>query len=180
VVVPTDATEARLAVQAAAEYPGPVYLRLNRNEVPVLFDNNHPFQIGKGQTLREGNDVTLVAAGIMVERSLAAAETLRGQGIEARVLEMPTIKPLDIDLLVTAARQTGCVVTAEEHSILGGLGGAVAEALGERFPVPVVRVGIRDQFAETGPYQALLDRYGLAVADVAGAARRALALKRER
>ena len=179
VVVPADATEARLAVKAAAEYPGPVYLRLNRNEVPVLFDAGHPFEIGKGVTLRQGSDVTLVATGVMVSRTLEAAEELKRLGIDARVLEMHTIKPLDVDLLLEAARETGCIVTAEEHSVVGGLGGAVAEVLAERAPVPVIRVGIQDRFAETGPYFALLDRYGMGVADVVSAAKRAIALKRE-
>lgn len=180
VIVPADGTEARLAVKAVAEHPGTVYLRLNRNELPVLFDASHPFQIGKGVTLRDGGDVTVVACGVMVSRALEAAEELRKAGIEARVLDMHTIKPLDVDLLLTAARETGCVVTAEEHSIVGGLGGAVAEALGDVAPVPVLRVGIPDRFAETGPYFALLDRYGMAVADVVAAAKRAVALKRER
>ncbi len=180
VVVPADATEARLAVKAVAEYLGPVYMRLCRNELPVLFDASHPFQIGKGVTLRQGGDVTLVATGVMVHRTLEAAEELRRLGIDARVLEIHTIKPLDVELLVAAARETGCIVTAEEHSVVGGLGGAVAEALSEQTPVPVVRVGIQDRFAETGPYFALLDRYGMAVADVVSAAERAIALKRER
>jgi len=180
VVVVADGPEARLAVPAVAEYPGPVYLRLNRNEVPVLFDERHPFQIGKGVTLRPGGDVAIVAAGVMVSRSLEAAEELRKAGIDARVLEMHTVKPLDVDLLLTAASETGCLVTAEEHSVVGGLGSAVAEALSERAPVPVVRVGLPDRFAESGPYFALLDRYGMAVADVVGAAKRAIALRRER
>jgi transketolase len=180
VVVPADATEARLAVKAVAEYPGPVYLRLCRNELPLLFDDSHPFQIGKGVVMRAGGDVTLVATGVMVHRTLEAAEELRGSGIDARVVEIHTVKPLDVELLAEAARETGCIVTAEEHSVIGGLGGAVAEALAEIAPVPIVRVGIRDRFAETGPYFPLLDRYGMAVADVVSAARRAIALKRER
>lgn len=179
IVVPSDATEARRAVPAIAEYPGPVYVRLNRNELPVLFDDRHPFEIGKGSTLRTGGDVTLVATGLMVARALEAADELSRDGIDARVLEMHTIKPLDLDLLLTAARETGCLVTAEEHSVIGGLGSAVAEVLGESAPVPVVRVGIQDRFAETGPYFELLDRYGLGVADVVAAAKRAVALKRE-
>ncbi|MHB0870033.1 MAG: transketolase family protein [Chloroflexota bacterium] len=179
VVVPADSTEAEMAVKAVAEYPGPVYLRLCRNELPVLFDERHPFQIGKGVTLREGTDVTLVATGVMVGRTLEAAEELRRLGIDARVLEMHTIKPLDVELLLSAARETGCIVTSEEHSIVGGLGAAVAEALSEQVPVPIVRVGIPDRFAETGPYFALLDRYGLGVADVVSSAKRAVALKAE-
>lgn len=179
VVVPADSTEAEMAVRAVAEYPGPVYLRLCRNEIPVLFDAKHPFQIGKGVVLREGTDVTLVATGVMVARALEAARELRRLGIDARVLDMHTVKPLDVDLLLSAARETGCIVTAEEHSIIGGLGAAVAEVLSERVPVPIVRVGIPDRFAETGPYSALLDRYGLGVADVVSSARRAMALKAE-
>ena len=180
VVVVADGPEARLAVPAVAEYPGPVYLRLNRNEVPVIFDQNHPFQIGKGITLRQGGDVTLVATGMMVYRTLEAADKLKKLGIDARVLEIHTIKPLDVELLLAAARETGCIVTAEEHSVIGGLGGAVAEAVSEEVPVPVVRVGIHDRFAETGPYLALLDRYGMAVADVVAASKKSMGLKRKR
>jgi transketolase len=180
VVVVADGPEARLAVPAVAEYPGPVYLRLNRNEVPVLFDKSHPFQIGKGITLRQGGDVTLIANGTMVARTLEAADKLKELGIDARVLEIHTVKPLDVDLVMTAARETGCIVTAEEHSVIGGLGGAVAEVVSEQVPVPVVRVGIHDRFAETGPYAALMDRYGMAVADVVAAAKKAVGLKRER
>ncbi len=180
VVIPADATEARLAVKAAAEHPGPVYLRLCRNEVPTLFGEDHPFQIGKGNLLRDGSTVTVAATGVMVGRALEAAEELQKLRIDARVLGIHTVKPLDTDLLVQAARETGCVVTAEEHSIVGGLGGAVAEALSELAPVPVVRVGIRDRFAETGPYAALMDKYGLGVADIVAAAKKAGGLGKER
>lgn len=180
VVIPADATEARMAVKAVAEYPGPVYLRLCRNEVPTLFDQSHPFQIGKGVSLREGGDVTLAATGVVVARALEAAEELKGLGIDARVLDFHTVKPLDEDLVLKAARETGCVVTAEEHSVIGGLGSAVAELLSEQCPVPVVRVGLRDRFAETGPYAALMDRYGMGVGDIVAAARKAMGLKKER
>lgn len=180
IVIPADATEARMAVKAAAEYPGPVYLRLCRNEVPTLFGKDHPFQIGKGITLKEGAGVTLIATGLMVGRTLEAAEELGRLGIDARVLDIHTVKPLDTELVLRAARETGCVVTAEEHSAIGGLGGAVAEALSEEVPVPVVRVGIRDRFAETGPYEALMGRYGLGVADIVAAAKKAVGMKRER
>ncbi len=180
VVVVADGPETRLAVPAVAEYPGPVYLRLNRNEVPVLFDQTHPFKIGKGITLLQGSDVTIIANGTMLARTLEAADELKKLGIEARVVEMHTVKPLDQELVVTAARETGAIVTAEEHSIIGGLGGAVAEVVSEQAPVPVVRVGIHDRFAETGPYFALMDKYGMAVADIVAAARKAVGLKRER
>ena len=179
IVIPADSTEAKLAVPAVAEHAAPVYLRLNRNELPVLFGEGHPFEIGKGITLQDGGDVTIVACGVMVARALEAAEALRQAGVSARVINMHTIKPLDVDLLLTAASETGCIVTAEEHSVIGGLGSAVAEALSEIRPVPVVRVGLAARIAETGPYFALLDRYGMGVADVVAAAKRAIALKRE-
>ncbi|HEX9017447.1 MAG TPA: transketolase C-terminal domain-containing protein [Chloroflexota bacterium] len=180
VVIPADATEARMAVKAAAEYPGPVYLRLCRNEVPTLFGAEHPFQIGKGITLRDGGDVTVAATGVMVARALEAADELAKLGIQARVLDLHTVKPLDTDLVLRAAAETGCLVTAEEHSVIGGLGGAVAELLGEENPVPVVRVGIRDRFAETGPYPALMERYHLEVTDIVAAAKKALGMRKER
>ncbi len=178
VVVAADAVEVKKAVPAVAEYDGPVYLRVSRAEVPVIFDERHEVHIGQGVTLREGGDVTLVGTGIMVGRCLEAAERLKREGIEARVIEIHTLKPIDEELIVQAARETGAIVTAEEHSVIGGLGGAVAEVLGSRCPVPVWRVGIADTFAETGPYEALLERYGLGVTDIVAGARRAIAAKK--
>jgi transketolase len=154
-----------------------VFVRLNRNEVPVLFDDSYAPQIGKAVTLRPGGDVTLACTGLMVSRSLEAAEVLADGGLEARVLELHTIKPLDIVSLEQAARETGALVTVEEHSVVGGLGGSVAEAVSETYPVPVKRVGIADRFAETGPYAELLDRYGLSVSDIVDAAQQAVAAK---
>jgi transketolase len=179
VLVAADATEAAQMVPLVAEHDGPVYLRVSRAEVPVLFDaDTHPLEVGKGIALREGDDVTLVGTGVMVARCLDAADQLADEGISAGVIEIHTLKPLDVDLLCDAAQQTGAVVTAEEHSIVGGLGSAVAEALSDRCAVPVKRVGVADRFCETGPYEALLDRYGMGVADVVSAARAAVKAKR--
>jgi len=174
VVVVADAVEARQAVPAVAEYAGPVYLRLSRAEVPVIFDERHPFRIGEGVLLRQGSDLTLMGTGIMVARCLEAAEELAGQGIQARVVEIHTLKPLDRALILQCARETGGLVTAEEHSIIGGLGSAVAEVVGERLPLPLERVGLQDCFAETGGYNELLARYGLDVGHIVAAARRVM------
>jgi len=177
VVVVADALEARQAVPAVAEYPGPVYLRLSRAEVEVIFDEHHPFRIGEGVLLRQGDDLTLIGTGIVVAHCLRAAEELAGEGIEARVVEMHTLKPLDRDLILRCARETGALVTAEEHSVIGGLGSAVAEVVGESLPVPLERVGLRDCFAETGGYDELLARYGLDVGHIVSAARRVMKRK---
>ena len=177
VVVPGDTVALAKLLPQVAAWRGPVYFRLNRNEVPLVFDDSYAPVIGKAVTVRTGNDVTLICNGMMVWRCLEAADLLEREGIGARVLEMHTVKPLDVDAVVQAARETGALVTAEEHSIVGGLGGAVAETVSDRCPVPVKRVGIADRFAETGPYNLLLDRYGMAVADIVNAARAAIAAK---
>ena len=142
-----------------------------------MFSEDYQPQIGKGTVLREGSEVTIVATGVMVEHALRASEQLRAAGIAPRVLALHTIKPLDRALLLAAAAETGAVVTVEEHSIIGGLGSAVAELLAGEAPVPVVRVGLPDTFAETGPYEALLDRYGMSVEHIVSAAKRAIALR---
>jgi len=178
VLVVADAVEARKATFAVAEHQGPVYLRLSRAEVPVIFDENHHVNIGEAVTLREGGDITLVGTGIMLARCLEAAEELAGEAIEARVLEIHTLKPIDEAIIAQAAKETGALVTAEEHSIIGGLGGAVAEVLAGTHPVPLERVGILDTFTESGPYDELLDGFGLGVKDIVGASRRALKRKR--
>lgn len=178
VVVPGDPLGLARLLPQVVEWPGPVYFRLNRNEVPVLFDESYAPQIGKAVLLRPGSDLTLIACGLMVSRALWAAEQLAEQGIAARVIEMHTIKPLDASAIEQAACETGAIVTVEEHSILGGLGAAVAEITAERCPVPVRRVGLPDTFAETGPYDRILDRYGMSVDHVVSAALAALALKR--
>ena len=177
VVVPADPVAVdKLLPQVAARH-GPVYFRLNRNEVPVLFDESYAPEIGQAVPLRPGRDVTLICNGMLVSRCLEAADRLAAEGIKAAVLEMHTVKPLDTEAVIRAARETGALVTAEEHSIIGGLGGAVAEAISDACPVPVKRVGIADCFAETGPYAALLDRYGMSVEAVVAAARAAVALR---
>lgn len=179
VIVPADGPETRAAVRAAAAHPGPVYLRLGRSAVPVIYPERHSFAIGRWDTLKEGRDVALIACGVMVEVCLQAALTLAADGILAAVVNASTIKPLDEDTLLALARRTGAVVTAEEHSILGGLGGAVAEFLAGTRPVPVVRVGVADRFGQSGRPGELLEAYGLTPGAVTEAARRAVALKRK-
>ncbi len=159
---PADAVEARACVKAALDYEGPVYLRFGRAAVPVINDRpDYHFEMGKGVLLKEGNDVTIVATGIMVAAALEAAEKMETEGVSAEVINIHTIKPLDKDLIIKSARKTGKVVTAEEHTIIGGLGGAVCEALCEDYPVPVCRIGINDVFGESGVAGALLVKYGL-------------------
>ncbi|MBQ1382950.1 MAG: transketolase family protein, partial [Solobacterium sp.] len=151
VICPADDIEARQAVRAAIEYNGPVYLRFGRSAVPVINDDNYTFQIGKGHVLRSGKDVTIVANGITVAGALEAAEHLAAEGTDAEVINISTIKPLDTELLLASAAKTGKVVTCEEHSIIGGLGSAVAECLSESLPVRMLRIGVRDRFGESGP-----------------------------
>jgi transketolase len=177
IVVPADAREVRQAVPAVAACQGPVYLRLCRNEMPDLPGPEHPFEVGRIIELRAGGDLTLIGIGIMVGRCLDAADVLARDGIQARVLQVHTLKPLDAQAIISAASETGVIVTAEEHSIIGGLGAAALEALAEIHPVPVVRIGIRDRFAETGPYLALLERMGLGVTHIVEAAHYALKVK---
>lgn len=182
VVAPADPYALTALLPQAAASEGPIYFRMNRNPVPAVYGSGGAgpaaaLQLGRAQVVRRGNDLTIAAAGVMVARSVEAARRLAGEGVRCRVLDLHTIKPLDAETLVAAARETGAVVTAEEHTVLGGLGGAVAEALAERCPVPVVRVGIADRFTESGPYFDLLDRHGCAVADVVAGARRALRLR---
>ncbi|GAC1396885.1 MAG: transketolase family protein [Chloroflexota bacterium] len=175
VLVPADGVEVRAAMHAAMRHQGPVYLRLTRDPCPVIFPDDYTFEIGKAVVLREGDDVTLIGTGEQSTRCLAAADLLAGEGVSAYVLHVPTIKPLDEEAIVAAAARTGRVVTAEDHTILGGLGGAVAEVLGERLPTPLRRVGLRDVYGESGANDALLEKYGLTPRHVAGAARALLA-----
>ena len=159
---PSDAVEARACVKAALDMEGPVYMRFGRAAVPVINDNpDYKFEVGKGTVLREGTDVTIVATGLMVNSALEAAQLLAADGINAEIINICTIKPLDKDLIVKSAKKTGKVVTAEEHSIIGGLGGAVCEALSENCPVPVCRIGVKDVFGESGSAGALLKKYEL-------------------
>ena len=162
VINPADDVEARAAVRAAYEHQGPVYMRFGRLAVPVINDRpDYKFELGKGIVLREGKDLTIIANGLCVAPALEAAEKLAADGIDAKVINIHTIKPLDEDLVVAAAKETGKVVTVEEHSIIGGLGGAVCECLAEKAPVPVKRIGIHDVFGESGPALELLHKYGL-------------------
>ncbi|MCI6858305.1 MAG: transketolase family protein [Eubacterium sp.] len=162
IISPADDVEARAAVKAAYELEGPVYMRFGRLAVPVINDTpEYKFEIGKGVTLRDGKDVTIVATGLCVSYALEAAELLADDGVDARVNNIHTIKPIDEELLITAAKETGKVVTVEEHSIIGGLGGAVCEVLSEKCPVPVKRIGVNDTYGESGPALRLIEKYGL-------------------
>lgn len=177
IFVPADTVETRAAVRTAAQIDGPVYIRLGRMGVPVLHGEDFQFVPGKAVTLRQGRDVTVVACGIMVPAALEAAAMLADEGIRAGVLDVHTIKPLDVEAIVAAAKATGAVVTAEEHNIIGGLGSAVAEALGEHFPVPMQRVGIRDRFGESGAPNELLVKYSLTPQDIIAAVKEVLKRK---
>ena len=162
VINPSDDVEAHAAIAAACEYEGPVYLRFGRLAVPVINDRpDYKFEIGKGVTLREGKDLTIIATGLPVAASLEAAEMLEKDGISAKVINIHTIKPLDTELIIAAAKETGKVVTVEEHSVIGGLGSAVCECLSEHAPTPVMRIGIQDVFGESGAAVPLLHKYGL-------------------
>ncbi len=166
VINPSDAVEAKQAVYAAAEYYGPVYIRFGRAATPVIHDENYEFKLGKGEILREGKDVAIIATGIMVSKALEAAEALSKENIEATVVNISTIKPLDTEMIVSLAKKTGKVVTAEEHSIIGGLGSAVAEVLSEECPVKLKRVGLKDVFGQSGTPDELLEYYGLTSKDI--------------
>ena len=169
IINPSDDVEAKAAVKAAYEMEGPVYLRFGRLAVPVINDRpEYKFEIGKGIVLREGSDVTIIATGLEVNESLEAAKMLEADGISAQVINIHTIKPLDTELVVSAAKKTGKVVTVEEHSIIGGLGGAVAETLSEQCPTKMLRIGMMDTFGESGPAVKLLEKYGLDAAGIYG------------
>ncbi len=161
IIAPADPTTTKLAVWAAAEYNGPVYLSFTRDPVPVLFDMDYPFEIGKAVTVRDGTDATIIANRDLVVQSLVAAELLAGKGMNVRVIDCHTLKPLDIEVVLQAAHETGAIVTAENNMFYGGLGSAVAEVLVENHPIPMKRIGVRDTFAESGPYLELLKKYGL-------------------
>lgn len=170
VIVPCDYFEAREAVKAAAAYAGPVYLRFTRGAVPFVFDEEYTFSWGKVVSLRDGRDVTIFATGVMVDQALKAAQILEAEGLSAHVVNVHTIKPLDVDGVIEAAQKTGAVITAEEHSIFGGLGSAIAETLVEHLPLPMQRVGIMDTFGESGEPDQLLEKYGLLAKNIVMAA----------
>ncbi len=175
VVAPGDATEAAQAIEAIAEYEGPVYLRLARDPSPAICPVGYRFTLGRSVVLRQGTDITLIGTGVESARVMAAADLLAAEGIQAHVLHVPTLKPLDIQGIVSAAARTGQVVTAEDHTIIGGLGSAVAEVLGEHCPLPLRRVGLNDCFAESAPDDLLLEKYGLTARHIASAAKTLLA-----
>ncbi len=178
VIVPSDAFETALAIRAVAAFHGPAYVRLGRANVPVICDfEGYNFIIGKSVLMKDGSDVSIIACGIMVAEALEAAKILKSEGVDARVINMHTIKPLDKDSILKAARETGAIVTAEEHSIMGGLGSAVAEYISGEMPVPLIRVGVKDTFAESGKPAELLEKYCLTSNDIAKAARLALSMK---
>ena len=178
VINPCDAVEARAAVECAINTYGPFYMRFGRYPVPVINDNpDYKFELGKGVLLRDGLDATVVASGLTVSMALEAAEMLKGEGIDVRVVNIHTLKPIDKDIITSAARETGAIVTAEEHNIIGGLGSAVTEVVCESCPVPVLRVGVEDTFGRSGKVPALLEAYGLTPEHIADKVREAINLK---
>ena len=179
IINPADAVEAAAAVEAAMATYGPVYMRFGRFAVPVINDPaTYKFELGKGVNLKDGTDVTIIATGLMVSMAIEAAKTLESEGISARVINIHTIKPIDKDIILDAAKATGAIVTAEEHNIIGGLGSAVAEVIGENYPVPVVRVGVEDKYGHSGKVPPLLEMYGLTPANIVAKAKAAIALKK--
>ncbi|HBB72245.1 MAG TPA: transketolase [Ruminococcus sp.] len=175
IINPCDDTEARAAVKAALDFNGPVYMRFGRLAVPVINDPaTYKFELGKGVTMREGSDVTIAATGLMVNEAVQAADALAAEGISARVINIHTIKPLDKEIICKAAKETGLIVTAEEHSIIGGLGSAVAEAVTECCPVPVVKIGVNDEFGHSGPAVDLLREFGLSAENIVNTVKKAL------
>ena len=177
VVAPVDEVETRSALKAIIEYDGPVYFRLNRPNTPIIFDDDYEFVLGKAVTVREGTDVTVFSTGTQTSRAFEAAEALAIEGIDVHLVHVPTVKPLDVDAIVAAAKKTGLVVTSEEHTVVGGLGGAIAEALATNAPTQMVLHGIQDVFGESGPDGPLLDKYGISSEKTADAIRSAVASK---
>jgi transketolase len=180
IVVPCDYWETYKATIAAAQHQGPVYLRFGREDVPVVTGEQTPFTFGKGEVFAEGRDLTIIACGVMVYEALRARETLAGAGVSARVVNLHTIKPLDRQLIMRCARETGAIITAEEHQVNGGLGGAVAEAVVQEHPVPMELVAVHDRFGQSGKPAELMDAFGLRARDIAAAAEKLMARKRAR
>jgi transketolase len=177
VFVPADSSSTEVITEKIAKHNGPAYIRLGKNPLPKVFDANYQFVPGKANLLQEGDDVTIICNGSMVSRTLIAAKKLTNDGIQARVLEMPCVKPIDIEAIVKCASDTNAIVTAEEHTIIGGLGSAVTEVLSEILPTPVIRVGLKDAFAESGDQNILMDHYGMAIEDLINAAKKAVQMK---
>ena len=175
IINPADDVEARAAVEAAVKYNGPVYLRFGRLAAPIFNDTaTYRFELGKGITLREGKDVTIVATGLMVSEALEAAAALAAEGIDAGVINIHTIKPIDRDIIIRAAKETGKIITVEEHSVIGGLGSAVADVVTEEFPVPVIKIGVKDVFGHSGPAVDLLKEFGLCAENIVAVTKAAL------
>ncbi len=174
---PADDIEARAAVLAAAEHDGPVYMRFGRLAVPRIFDEDYKFEIGKAVTLKEGSDVTIIATGLMVNEAIEAAKALEADGISVELINMHTIKPLDKEAVIKAAKKTGCIVTAEEHNVIGGLGDAICDAVCEEYPVPVVKLGVEDTFGKSGPAVELLHIFGLDAENIVKKAKIAISKK---
>lgn len=175
IINPSDDVETKAAIAALLDFDGPAYVRLGRLPVPVINDNpEYHFEIGKGITLKDGKDVTIVATGLMVSRALEAVKTLEAEGISARLINIHTIKPLDNELILKAAKETGCIVTVEEHNVIGGLGGAVSELLAEQYPTKVVKIGVNDRFGYSGPAVELLDQFGLNAENIVATVKKAI------
>ena len=178
VVVPADGVETMQAIEAVAEHKGPCYVRVGRNKVPTICPENYKFRIGKAHVFHEGKDAAIIATGIMVAEALKARDLLKAEGIDAGVINMSTIKPIDAEAIIAASKRCGAIVTAEEHSIIGGLGGAVAEVLAESAPAPLVRIGTKDQFGTSGDPDGLLKHYKLLAGDIAAAVKEVIKKKR--
>jgi transketolase len=178
IIVPADAEETRQAIHTAVENDGPFYIRLSRAESPVIFDSSYKFKLGKGTIVRDGTDVTIIAAGNMVAKALEAADTLAKDGVKARVVNLPTVKPIDRDLILATANETGAIVTAEEHNIYGGLGSAIAEVISAGEPVPIEFIGVLDRFGQTGETEELYKTYGLTSEKIAAAAKKVISRKK--
>lgn len=175
IINPSDYVEAKAAVLAMAEYEGPTYLRFGRLAVPIFNDENtYKFEVGKGITMKDGKDITIIASGLMVAEAVEAGRALSEQGIDARIINIHTIKPIDRDIIIKAARETGKIITVEEHSVIGGLGSAVGDAVLEECPVPVIKIGMKDVFGESGPAKELLKKYGLCAENIVAVTKGAL------
>jgi transketolase len=179
VISPSDATQTRAAVKAAIEHDGPVYLRLGRLNVPVIYDEaNFKFELGKGVTISEGTDVTIIASGLLVHAAIEAVAILSNEGIKARLVDIHTIKPIDKDIIIKAAKETGAIVTAEEHNVIGGLGSAVAEVLVQNYPTPLKMVGVEDKFGKSGKPEKLLEMYGLTAQNIVSKVKEVMLMKK--
>jgi len=178
VIAPTDYNMTKAVVRAAAAHYGPVYIRLTRDALPIIYEENISFEIGKAIKLYDGNDLTIISTGDMTYTAIKAVKLLKKEGIAAALVDMPTIKPIDEEMVIKEAKYSGAIVTVEDHQIIGGLGSAVSEVLSENYPIPLKRIGIRDTFAESGEFELLLDKYGLSAAHIVEAAKKVIRMKK--